>query len=174
LRSRSPRPPWAFWVGGERRRSRDRRSGTERRQQPANPLRSGALELIEDGLYADLDGSISGNTASASTSSGTVIVQGGGIANGGTLTLRNTTVTSNSGAATGPSGSAQGGGIWNGDVGFGPSHLTLTDSSITHNALTGSANISIDGGGLFTAFPVTLTNSKITGNTPDNCFGVSC
>ena len=46
--------PVGVLGGGERRRSRDRRSGIERRQQPANPLRSGALELIEDGLYADL------------------------------------------------------------------------------------------------------------------------
>jgi hypothetical protein len=117
---------------------------------------------------------ISGNTASASTTTGTVTVQGGGIWNGGTLTLRETTVSSNSGTATGPSGSAQGGGIWNGDVGFGPPQLTLTDSTVTNNTLSGSKSISVQGGGLFTAFPVTLTNSNISGNTPDNCSGISC
>jgi hypothetical protein len=121
------------------------------------------------------DDVISGNTVSASTSTGTVNVGGGGIWNGGTLTLRDTTVASNSGTATGPSGTAQGGGIWNGDAGFGgPPQLTLTDSVVTHNTLSGSEDIVIHGGGLFSAFPVALTNSKISGNSPDNCSGVSC
>jgi hypothetical protein len=126
------------------------------------------------GVVTLSDDVISGNTASASTSTGTVAVQGGGIWNGGTLTLRDTTVSSNTGTAAGTTGSAQGGGIWNGDAGFGPPQLTLTESVVTHNTLSGSEGIVIHGGGLFTAFPVTLTNSNISGNTPDNCFGVSC
>jgi hypothetical protein len=68
----------------------------------------------------------------------------------------------------------QGGGIWNGNPGDGraPS-LTLTDSTITANALSASTGIVAQGGGLLTAFPATLTATRpiIAGNRPDRCYG---
>jgi hypothetical protein len=96
---------------------------------------------------------------------------GGGILNGGSLTLIRSAVSKNSGAATAPSGSAQGGGIWNGDIGNGPPALTLTNSTVTHNSLAGTSGVTLQGGGLFTTAPVTLTNSVIGQNTPGQCFG---
>ena len=81
-------------------------------------------------------------------------------------------VTNNSARAFGPSGSVDGGGIWNGQFvdGLLP-QLTLTNSRVTGNALIGSAGLTVQGGGLFTAFPVILQHSKIKDNTPDQCFG---
>jgi hypothetical protein len=45
------------------------------------------------------------------------------------------------------------------------------DSAITHNTLAASPGITVQGGGLFTLLPVTLTNSLIAGNVPDQCSG---
>jgi len=42
---------------------------------------------------------------------------------------------------------------------------------VTNNSLTGSPGITLQGGGLFTTLPVTLHNSVISGNIPDQCFG---
>jgi hypothetical protein len=125
--------------------------------------------LIRDSL-------ISGNNVTVSSASGSATVQGVGITNDGVLELRNTRISDNTGTATGPTGEAQGGGIWNGVLLFGPpsAELTVRDSKISHNKLSGSAGIPLQGGGLFTAFPVALTHSNISGNVPDNCFGVSC
>ena len=76
------------------------------------------------------------------------------------------------GTATGPGGAAQGGGIWNGvDVSGPPVRLTLARTAVTRNSLSGSPGISVQGGGLFTTLPATLTDSLITGNIPDQCFG---
>jgi len=60
--------------------------------------------------------------------------------------------------------------IW---VSFGgpPPSLALTDSVVTANRVSGSAGITVQGGGLFTTFPVTLTRTVIAGNKPDQCFG---
>jgi hypothetical protein len=52
-------------------------------------------------------------------------------------------IRDNAGTTSGPAGFAQGGGIWN-DFLFNP---------------------------LFTEFPLTLENSRIEKNTPDDCFG---
>jgi hypothetical protein len=76
--------------------------------------------------------------------------------------FRNTTISDDTGTASGPADTAWGGGIWNGWQG----NLILTDSSVTHNTLTARAGISIQGGGLYTAVPVTLTNTKISSNAP--------
>jgi hypothetical protein len=118
------------------------------------------------------DSLVSGNNVSATTTTGSAIAQGAGIHNGGLLTLRNATVSDNSGSASGPDGVVQGGGIWNGT--FGPNlpvQLTLADTVITHNTLTASSGITVQGGGLFTMFPVTLKNTLIAQNSPDQCFG---
>ena len=48
---------------------------------------------------------------------------------------------------------------------------TLVDTNVTRNTLTGSPGIVVQGGGVFTDFHVTLTNSRIDGNTPDQCIG---
>jgi hypothetical protein len=108
---------------------------------------------------------LSGNALTATTNTGTAAVQGGGFSNfGAVLTIRDTTIDSNSGTASGPSSSATGGGIWNGNGGI----LTLLDSSITHNTLTAN---SAQGGGLFTANPATIKDTLIANNVPDQCFG---
>jgi hypothetical protein len=120
------------------------------------------------------DSVIGTNRLTATSSTGSATVDGGGIENLGVLTLRNTGVSDNTGTASGPSGVARGGGIWNGsDAPEGPpvTALTLVDSEITHNTLTATPGITVQGGGLFTSFPVTLTNSVIAGNVPDQCSG---
>jgi hypothetical protein len=116
---------------------------------------------------------ISGNHVSALSPNGTVFLVGGGIQSGGPLTLRNSRVSENTGDATGLSGTAQGGGIFAGDIENGPpvGPLNLTNSSITHNVLSGSSGITLQGGGVFTTHPVTLRNSIIAQNTPDQCYG---
>ena len=42
---------------------------------------------------------------------------------------------------------------------------------MTDNTLSGTPGISLQGGGLFTAFSAVLIESIITKNTPDDCFG---
>ena len=71
---------------------------------------------------------------------------GGGIQNGGLLTLNRTTVTGNRSAT-------DGGGIYN----YGT--LTLNDSRLTANTAGGG------GGGLFSEGVATLNRSRVTGNT---------
>ena len=104
---------------------------------------------------------------------------GGGIANGGRLTLERTLVVGNSLRATGAGGDlpfgvpslVQGGGIWNGDFDHGPPKLTLIRSAVLHNSLSASPGFLVQGGGLYTDFPVSLTRTLIAGNKPDQCFG---
>ena len=132
----------------------------------------GGINVANDKLVPMSDSLVSGNNVSATTTTGSAIAQGAGIHNGGLLTLRNATVSDNSGSASGPDGVVQGGGIWNGT--FGPNlpvQLTLADTVITHNTLTASSGITVQGGGLFTMFPVTLKNTLIAQNSPDQCFG---
>ena len=120
------------------------------------------------------DSIISDNRLTATTTTGSSTLEGGGIANGGVLTLRNTSVSDNAGTANGPSGYARGGGIWNaGSAPDGPplTQLTLVDSAVTHNTLTASPGITVQGGGLFTIFPLTQTDSVIAHNVPDQCYG---
>ena len=117
------------------------------------------------------DSVISGNTAIARTSTGSATVTGVGILNESLLTLDNVVISGNNGMATGPSGTAQGGGIWNSTDFSGPVQLTLDNTTITSNSLTGSPGITLQGGGLFTTLPVTLHDSVIAGNTPGQCFG---
>jgi hypothetical protein len=105
-----------------------------------------------------------------------VVLAGGGLQAGGPLTLQNTTVAGHTGRASGLSGSAQGGGISDVDLsGIGQppgGPLTLTNSRVVFNLLSASPAISIQGGGIAaTNNPVTLTNSLIAGNFPDQCDG---
>jgi hypothetical protein len=143
---------------------------------PAGTARASAGAFVA-AAFARLtisDSLISANRLTATSTTGSATVLGGAITNVGVLTLQGTSVSDNSATATGPSGSARGGGIWNGpDHPFGPplTALVLVDSSVIHNALTASPGITVQGGGLFTLIPVTPTNSVIAQNVPDQCYG---
>lgn len=119
-----------------------------------------------------LDSVIRDNTVTAAGGTGAATIFGAGLVNEGLLTLRDDHVGNNRGIAIGTSGYAQGGGIWNSLIGnpVNP-QLTLEDTSVTGNTLTASTGVLIQGGGIFTTFPVTLTNSRIAGNSPDQCYG---
>lgn len=115
---------------------------------------------------------ISGNMTSASSRKGSAEVFGSGLLNDGLLVLRNSVLTDNVGVAHGPSGTARGGGIWNGSLyNPAPAQLTLAGTTVTHNTLSGSAGITIQGGGLFTVVAITLSGSRIAHNAPDDCYG---
>ena len=117
--------------------------------------------------------SIKGNTVHASSGSGAAAVQGAGVLNNSLLTLRDDEVSRNTGVAAAPDGFAQGGGIWNGILLSGPPvHLKLNRTPVTRNSLSASG-LEIDGGGLYTTRRVTLTDSPIRNNLPDQCFGCS-
>jgi hypothetical protein len=117
---------------------------------------------------------VSDNHLSASSPHGSATVRGAGVMVAEhPLTLRNTTVSGNSGVANGRGGFARGGGIYDGpwfDIPGSP--LTLVNSNVSGNALTGSAGVSLQGGGLYLQNqPLTSTNSVIANNSPDQCFG---
>jgi len=135
----------------------------------------GGMLVGNDKLVPVSDSVVRGNRVSATTTTGSVDAQGAGIHNDGLLTVRNTTVSDNTGTGSGPRGVVQGGGIWNGIGIPGPNlpvQLTLADSLVTHNTLTSaSPGITVQGGGLFTMFPVTLRSSVIAQNVPDQCYG---
>jgi hypothetical protein len=116
---------------------------------------------------------IIGNISSAIAPSGTATIQGAGLTNNGPLVLTNVTVSGNRGVADGQHGSAQGAGIWNGILFGGPtSPLTLRNSIVTGNVLSGSPGITLQGAGIYTpGFPPTLANTVVARNTPDQCFG---
>ena len=81
-----------------------------------------------------------------------------------------------SGAPTGPMpfggvASALGGGISNGAPGIPAATLTLTDSVVTANRLSGSTGLPLQGGGVYTTNGLTRTHTTIAGNKPDDCFG---
>ncbi len=124
------------------------------------------VTTISDSVIAD-------NRVTATTTSGSAIVEGGGIQSDELLMLQSTVVENNTGTARGASGKVQGGGIWNGPVPCAtpPVQLTLSGSTVSGNTLTASPGITAHGGGLFTAFPVTLSNSTTARNLPDQCFG---
>jgi hypothetical protein len=120
---------------------------------------------------------IQGNQVSATSPHGKASAVGGGIDYGiSPVSLRNTPVSGNSAKATGATGTALGGGIGDVAVPNGPpgGPLTLVDSSVTHNTLSGSANVKLQGGGVFTNFKLTLTNSPFSANAPDQCAGTGC
>jgi hypothetical protein len=89
------------------------------------------------------------------------------------LTFDHVVVSGNTARADGPDGTAQRGGIWNGDLVTGPPILTLVNSSVAGNALEASPGIPRQGGGMFTTFPVVRVNTLIAGNRPDQCVGCS-
>jgi hypothetical protein len=116
---------------------------------------------------------ITDNESHAASAHADATVQGAGLVNDGRLRLSGVLVAGNSGSASGPSGFARGGGIWN-DRLFnedGPIELALERTTVTHNRLAGGKGIAVEGGGIFTSFPVSLVDSQVTGNLPDQCRG---
>lgn len=141
---------------------------------------SGALAILNFNHDAKLvtvsDSVISGNIAKTTTQTGTAITQGAGILNDSLLTLNEVQVRDNSGQAHGPTSIAQGGGIFNTDQfpGAGPPvKLTLDNTQVVGNTLSGAPGATLQGGGLFTTLPVSLNDSHITSNQPDQCYGCS-
>jgi hypothetical protein len=132
----------------------------------------GGVSAAGDSPVSVRDSFIGDNTAQSTATAGTAVVQGGGILNASGLDVRDSTISGNTGKAAGPSGTDQGGGIWNGDLDYGlPIQLALRDVMVSDNTLIGTPGISLQGGGVFTAFPVTLRDSLLDGNIPDQCFG---
>ena len=114
------------------------------------------------------------NHVDASSPTGTVFAGGAIVVDEPGLTLRNTAVGGNTVHVSGASGSAQGGGIIDGPIDNGPpgGPLTLVNSRVTGNVLSGSTGITLQGGGLYIQNqPLTSTNSVIANNSPDQCFG---
>jgi hypothetical protein len=123
-----------------------------------------------DNVTTLTDTRVDSNTVSATSPGGTAFAQGGGIANAGELTMKRVVVVNNSAAASGANGAVQGGGVWNGTF-EGPSpSLVVLDSTIVHNSLSGSPGLLVQGGGLYTDFPVTVTHTHLAANVPDQCF----
>ena len=112
---------------------------------------------VSGGSQADFGGGIhNGGTLVLNNSSisGNSAGFGGGIYNGRTLVLTNSTISGNS-------ASSYGGGIWNNSAGS----LNVTESVITDNS-AGS------GGGLRNDGTLSLANSTITGNSASNGGGI--
>ena len=136
----------------------------------------GGMEI--DSAVTIRDSLVARNTVVAEAD-GAALAHGGGIANAGQLTVERTRVVDNRVEASGaggplpfgvPSG-ALGGGIWNGDFGGPPPTLTLTQSVVAGNRLEAPAGFVLSGGGLYTLYPVSLSQTPIVGNRPDQCFG---
>jgi hypothetical protein len=118
------------------------------------------------------DSVISGNVAEAFSAKGSASVQGSGVLNDSLLLLRHVQVAGNIGRAQGPTGVAQGAGIWNGvDLSGPPVRLTLDQTSVTGNVLVGGRGIRRRGAGLYTTLPVSLSQVRINQNRPDQCAG---
>ena len=129
---------------------------------------AGGMSAGNPNLTSTLAGSlVAGNRATARGAS--VFLGGVGINNLGLLSLRRTRVERNAGEAAGE-GSAHGGGILNTKFPDGPdaASLTLTGSSVTRNKLTGS---DVAGAGIFNEQRLTVANSLIARNAPDQCVG---
>jgi hypothetical protein len=101
-----------------------------------------------------------------------VNVGSGGIGNVGRLVLRRVRVVGNAATGTGGEGVAHGGGIVNSKFPDGPdAALTVNDSVVARNSLIASAGIEVAGGGIFSEQPLTLANTLIARNAPDQCVG---
>jgi hypothetical protein len=115
---------------------------------------------------------IAGNVSRAVSREGEATVQAAGVLNDGQLRLRDVLIADNVGKAIGESGFAQGGGIWNGALlNEGPSELTLQRTTVTRNRVLASPGLDVAGAGIFTEFPIVFTNSRVVGNSPDQCSG---
>jgi hypothetical protein len=119
------------------------------------------------------DSVISGNTVTATSSTGSARVLGVGVANNAPAVLTNVRITGNTGEATAPTGSIYGGGVFNGQVfkDLTPV-LTLRSSTISANTIKAGKGTSVEGGGVYTkGFRIVREQSVIRGNKPDQCAG---
>jgi fibronectin-binding autotransporter adhesin len=133
---------------------------------------TGGLGVFDTDLLTVKDSTISKNLTLARTNTGSATVLGGAVFNNSLLRIRDVAIEHNVATAQGPTGVAQGGGIWNGvDIAGPPVELTLTNSSVTHNILHASSGITPLGGGIYTTLPVTLDNTVVAHNLPDQCSG---
>jgi hypothetical protein len=115
---------------------------------------------------------ISGNQTTANSQHGSASIVGVGILNNSLLELDRVNVRGNTGTASAPSATAQGGGIWNGPLLSGPPVvLTLRQSTVTANSVSAGPHGQAAGGGIYTTTPVTLDRTLIAANHPDNCTG---
>jgi hypothetical protein len=101
----------------------------------------GTTLTVDPGVTATVKGfTITGGTGSAASESGVPAQAGGGVFNGGTLTLTDDTITGNHVSATASGASADavadGGGIFNADGGA----LLVTHCLITSNSVTATAS----------------------------------
>jgi hypothetical protein len=140
---------------------------------------AGGIQVNAGGTTTIRDSLILGNRLEATSQTGPVYPGGGGIANlSSSLTLERTVVAENSVRATGVEGFTAGGGIMSVLFGAEPPELTLTDTDIIANSLSGSADLVREGGGLASLdsdslepIPVVMTRAVIEGNEPDQCVG---
>ena len=105
-------------------------------------------ERTGGGIYNGGTLTVTNSTLSRNSTVG----DGGGVCNAGTLTLTNSTMSGNSAGGSG-------GGIYNNRNGT----LTVTNSTLSGNSAT-----SWHGGGIYNAGTLTLTNSTLSGNSADN------
>src|SRR5262245_9766208 len=150
-------------------------NGVDVSSAAGNATAFGGASLFDAGTISN--SLISDNHIHASAPLGSVDVRGGALNLFGQTTLRNSTVSGNTVDASGASGSARGGGILDIAFPFGPNGpplggpLVLQNSRVTGNTLTGTG-VLLQGGGVFAQDePVTLSNSSVTQNVPDQCFG---
>jgi hypothetical protein len=138
---------------------------------------AGGMEV--DSPVTVRDSLVARNSLSVQAPLGAIAFGGGITMFGADLTLERTVVVANSVSATSPPGpmpfggvaSAFGGGIANGAPGIPTAVLTLKDSVVNANRLSGSAGLPLQGGGVFSPNGIVRTHSVIAGNKPDDCFG---
>ena len=140
-----------------------------------NATALGGASVFDEGTISN--SLIVNNNVRVSAPLGSVEISGGGLDVFGPTTLRNSAVSRNTVDASGKSGSARGGGIADIAFPFGPNGppggpLTLQNSSVTTNTLNATADPTLQGGGIYLQDePITLANSLIAQNVPDQCFG---
>lgn len=119
------------------------------------------------------DSVIEGNAGLLVNANGIAWADGGGLWDiGGWVVLRSTRVSGNTLTATGKTGHARGGGLYNGVFGDANGRLTLgAGTLVTGNVLHGSPGIKLEGGGVYAATSVKITGARIVGNKPNECRG---
>jgi hypothetical protein len=136
-----------------------------------NAIALGGASVFDGGTISN--SLIIDNHVQAAAPLGSVDVRGGGLNLFGSTTLRNSTVSANLVDASGASGSARGGGIYDGINPNAPpgGPLVLQNSNVTGNTLTGNG-LTLQGGGIYLQDqPLTLTNTLVAQNVPDQCLG---
>jgi hypothetical protein len=136
---------------------------------------SGGIGTGNPGITSTVvDSVVAGNRVTArTTSGGSLFAGGGGIGNLGMLKLRRTHVDGNAVVASGGEGAVHGGGLLNTKFPDAPdtASMTVTDSAVTRNTISGSDGIELAGGGIFSEQPLALTTTLIARNAPDQCSG---